>query len=205
METKYLLGTFIVLLAILATLLVLSVSRYNNPEPDYTAEAANYISEEVTNPNDIYINDSAVPPSIEQSEKEVEIFGEVMVVINNFNFYPKGIVITPGTSVTWFNNDTVPHKVVAYDRLFYGQRMGPGEKYTFTFTKEGSHSYFDAVFPKSGRGKIIVQEEPLPITGGVVAAGLNKQESDGKFALATILIIIMILGLSHGIYTHRRI
>ncbi|MBU0627705.1 MAG: cupredoxin domain-containing protein [Nanoarchaeota archaeon] len=205
MKAKYLMGLLVVLVAILVTLLILFIHEGNNvTEPDLADESIGYTAEEITNPNDVYIDKSAEPPSIEETDNGVEILNNVEIVINNLRFYPSEITINTGASVTWFNNDTVPHKVVAYDRLFYGPRMNPGERYTFTFTKEGTHSYFDAVFTKIGRGKITVQEEPMQITGAVIGINLNERESNGKFALVTLLFAVMIFGISHGIYTHRR-
>ncbi|MFH1324922.1 MAG: cupredoxin domain-containing protein, partial [Nanoarchaeota archaeon] len=181
MKAKYLMGLLVVLVAILVTLLILFIHEGNNvTEPDLADESIGYTAEEITNPNDVYIDKSAEPPSIEETDNGVEILNNVEIVINNLRFYPSEITINTGASVTWFNNDTVPHKVVAYDRLFYGPRMNPGERYTFTFTKEGTHSYFDAVFTKIGRGKITVQEEPMQITGAVIGINLNERESNGK-------------------------
>ena len=205
MKAKYLFGMLVVLLAILVTLLILFIrGNDNSQEMPPIPGGTDYTTEEITNPNDIYVNESAEPPSIEQAGSDVEILNQLEIVIKNSKFYPSEARITTGTSVTWRNDDPVPHKIVAYDRLFYGSRMNPGERYTFTFTKEGTHTYFDAVFPKTGRGKIIVQEEPMPITGGVIGINLNQKESNGKFALVTLLFVITVLGISHGIYTHRR-
>lgn len=167
-------------------------------------EEEQYTVDEVVQTEDIIPDEREEPPVIEQTEEEIEVINEVTIEINNLKFYPDKVTISPGTTVIWVNKDTSPHKVVAYDRLFYGPRLEPGDRYAFTFTKEGTHRYFDAVFPKIGRGSVIVQEEPLPITGGVVGVDLSREESNAKFALLILLFVIMVLGLSHGIYKHKK-
>jgi plastocyanin len=158
-----------------------------------------YTSEEVVEGKDIIPDESAEVPTIEEMDKDVDVLHQVTVEIMEGKFYPDKIMILPGTTVVWVNKDEIPHKLVAYDRVFYGPRMQLGDKYSFTFMKIGTHTYFDAVFPKQGRGEVIVQEEPLPITGGVI--GVNAEESNGKFALIFLLFIIMVFGLTHGMYT----
>jgi len=162
-----------------------------------------YTSDEVVEGKDIIPDESAEIPIIEETDSDVDVLHEVTVEIVKGKFYPDKIIISPGTTVIWINRDEVPHKPVAYDRVFYGPRMQLEQKYAFTFMKAGTHTYFDAVFPKTGRGEIIVQEEPLPITGGVI--GVDAEESNGKFALIFFLFIIMIFGLSHGMYTKYNI
>ena len=202
MKVKNLLTILIGLLVILVIFLGFVI--YNNLPPKEVKERV-YTSEEIVEPKDIIPEETEEIPTIEETEETCDILGEATIVIYNFKFYPKDITICPGTIVTWVNNDTSPHKVVAYDRLFYGPRLDPGEKYSFTFTKEGTHAYFDAVFPKSGRGTIIVKEEPLPITGAVIGLDSNIKEKSGMFALLILLFVIMVLGLSHGMYTHYKI
>lgn len=164
-----------------------------------------YIAEEIVEEKEVVPNETGESPTIEETEKEVEVLNEVTIIIHNGKFYPDKITISPGTTIIWDNEDSFPHKLVAYDRLFYSPRLQPGDKYAFTFTQEGIHRYFDAIFPKAGKGSITVKEEPLPITGGVVGIDLDKEESDGKFALLVLLFAVMVFGLSHGMYKHYRI
>ncbi|MBW2974366.1 cupredoxin domain-containing protein [Candidatus Woesearchaeota archaeon] len=201
------LALLVIMLILIFTFSVYEGSTEKGPslekKPD-TEKKEEYSVQEIIEPHDVIPDESEEIPLIEENEKEIEILNEVTVTIRNLRFYPNEVTISPGTTIRWFNNDTTAHKVVAYDRLFYGPRLNPGEEYTFTFTKEGSHSYFDAVFPKIGRGKIVVKGEPLPITGGVIGIDLDKEETNGKFALLTILFIVMIFALSHGIHTHYK-
>ncbi len=197
LKPKHLITILIVLSIIL--LLIFSFSVYEIFRTQ-KIEEKEYTVEEIIEPEEIISSEEE--PKIEEAEKEAEVLNQVTVVINNLKFYPEKVTISPGTAVIWVNNDTSPHKVVAYDRLFYGPRMNPGDKYSFTFTKEGTHRYFDAVFPKIGRGRVIVKEEPLPITGGIVGVDLGEEESNGRFAMLVLLFVVMIFSLSHSMYKH---
>lgn len=193
------------LIGLLVVLILLFIFSFYESLKTEEVKEEKYIVEEVVEPEDVVPDETEEIPVIEEAEEEIEILNEVTITIKNLRFDPKEITIAPGTTVIWFNNDTLAHKVVAYDRVFYGPRLNPGDKYAFTFTQEGTHRYFDAVFPKIGRGKIVVKEEPLPITGGVVAVGLSGEEGKGRFALLVLLFVVMIFGLSHGMYKHYRI
>jgi len=194
----------VVLAALIVVLLILfSFSLYDGLKKEEIKEET-YIAEEVIQEEDIIPDETEEVPTIEESEQDVDILSEVTVEIYEGKFYPDEVIISPGTTVIWINRDQVPHKLVAYDRVFYGPRMSKGGKYAFTFTQEGTHKYFDAVFPKTGRGTITVKEEPLPITGGVVGADLDEEESNGKFALLILLFGVMIFALSHGMYSSYR-
>lgn len=191
-----------VLIALIVVLMILfSFSLYDGFRKEEIKEQTEeiYTSEEVIEGKDIIPDESIESPVIEETDKDIDVLHEVTVEIMEGKFYPDKIIILPGTTVVWINRDEVPHKLVAYDRVFYGPRLQLEDKYSFTFMKIGTHAYFDAVFPKQGRGEVVVQEEPLPITGGVI--GVDAEESNGKFALIFFLFIIMIFGLSHGMYT----
>ncbi|MBW2989407.1 cupredoxin domain-containing protein [Candidatus Woesearchaeota archaeon] len=207
-KQKNLFIVLVLLIMVIVSIFIFSAYKVSRSKK---AQEEKYLVEEVIEQKDIIPEETETAPSVEESpekapegieEKETEAIGEVIIRIKNLKFDPKEVIISPGTTVVWINEDASPHKVVSYTRLFYGPRLSPGERYSFTFTQEGSHRYFDAVFPKIGKGTVIVKKEPLPITGNVVGVSLNKNKEDGIFALFILLFVIMILGLSHGIYTH---
>jgi plastocyanin len=194
------------LLIILVVIFVLLYGFYiydsiSTEEIEDEANVERYTVEEIIEPEDIIADEITEPQS---EDEEVEVLHEVTITITDLKFHPEKITIAPGTTVIWVNDDNVPHKVVAYDRVFYGPRMEPGDKYAFTFVYEGIHRYFDGVFPKIGRGTVIVKEEPLPVTGRIVGIDLVRKETEGKFALLVALFIVMIIGLCHGIYKNTK-
>jgi amicyanin len=78
------------------------------------------------------------------------------VSIENFAFNAPAITVAAGTTVTWSNNDDIPHTVRAVDGSFHSVAMDSGDHYSFTFTKPGVYNYFCTIHPKMV-GKIIVK------------------------------------------------
>jgi plastocyanin len=82
--------------------------------------------------------------------------GTAEVKIDNFSFGPASLTVAVGTTVTWVNHDDIPHNVVSTDGLFKSKVIDTDEKFSFTFTKAGSFSYFCGIHPKM-TGKVVVQ------------------------------------------------
>jgi anti-sigma factor RsiW len=80
------------------------------------------------------------------------------VTIDNFHFTPAELDITAGTTVTWTNNDDVPHTAtnVGDNPLFDSGPIDTDEKFTFTFTKPGTYAYYCKVHPHM-KGTIVVK------------------------------------------------
>jgi plastocyanin len=78
------------------------------------------------------------------------------VKIDNFSFGPATVTVAAGTTVTWTNRDDIPHTVVSDDKVFKSKVMDTDEKFSFTFAKPGTYSYFCSVHPKM-TGKVVVQ------------------------------------------------
>jgi plastocyanin len=82
----------------------------------------------------------------------------VEVKIDNFSFWPANLTITAGTTVTWINRDDIPHTVVSSDDpiVFKSKALDIDDRFSFTFTKAGTYSYFCSIHPKM-TGIIVVQ------------------------------------------------
>ena len=78
------------------------------------------------------------------------------VKIDNFVFGPQTITVPVGTTVTWTNSDDIPHTAVSTDGVFKSKVMDTDEKFSYTFTKAGTYSYYCSVHPKM-TGKVVVQ------------------------------------------------
>jgi plastocyanin len=78
------------------------------------------------------------------------------VKIDNFSFGPASLTVVAGTTVTWTNQDDVPHTVVSDEKLFKSKALDTDDKYSYTFTKPGTYNYFCSVHPKM-TAKIVVQ------------------------------------------------
>jgi plastocyanin len=78
------------------------------------------------------------------------------IIIDNFTFSPTEITVAAGTSVTWTNDDDIPHTVRATDGSFRSKAMDTADSYSFTFAKPGVYSYFCSLHPKMV-GKVVVK------------------------------------------------
>jgi plastocyanin len=78
------------------------------------------------------------------------------VKIDNFVFGPQTLTVPVGATVTWTNKDDIPHTAVSTDGLFKSKVMDTDEKFSYTFDKAGTYSYFCSIHPKM-TGKVVVQ------------------------------------------------
>jgi plastocyanin len=79
-----------------------------------------------------------------------------LVHIGNVTFNQPAITVHPGTTVTWVNDDDIPHTVVAQGLGFKSKVLDTGDKFSFTFAKAGQFSYFCSLHPHM-TGKVIVK------------------------------------------------
>lgn len=79
------------------------------------------------------------------------------VKIDNFTFGPAALTVKVGTTVTWTNNDDIPHTVVSDDHTtFKSKALDTDESFSFIFAKPGVYPYFCSLHPHM-TGKVIVQ------------------------------------------------
>jgi plastocyanin len=78
------------------------------------------------------------------------------IVIDNFSFTPRELTVAPGVTVTWVNQDDVPHTVVSTEKKFRSMALDTGDRFSFTFTDAGAYPYFCSVHPMM-TGKVIVK------------------------------------------------
>ncbi len=91
------------------------------------------------------------------SQQKMEMQKTQTVNIKDFAFNPQSITVKVGATVTWENNDTVSHNIVADDKTFDTGMLKPGEKASYTFTKPGTYTYKCGIHP-SMTGTIVVEE-----------------------------------------------
>ena len=79
------------------------------------------------------------------------------VHIANFTFTQPTITVRPGTTVTWINDDDIPHTVVAADnKTFRSKVLDSGDRFTFTFATAGVYGYYCSIHPHM-TGKVVVK------------------------------------------------
>ena len=81
---------------------------------------------------------------------------ETEVKIDNFAFAPHRAVVKAGTTVTWINEDDIPHTIASSTKLFKSNALDTKDKFSFTFTTAGAYEYFCSLHPHM-TGTIVVE------------------------------------------------
>lgn len=89
----------------------------------------------------------------------------VDVDAKNNQFTPSEIIVSPGTTVTWHNQDAVPHNVepnsatIDFGAPFgvASDKFGPGATYSFTFNKVGEDFYYTCTIHSLMNGHVRVE------------------------------------------------
>lgn len=92
----------------------------------------------------------------QSTEHAQQATSEIKVTIDNFSFTPQEITVQAGTTVTWTNQDDVPHTVVSNDSKFKSKALDTDDKFSFTFKEAGTYDYYCSVHPKM-TAKVIVK------------------------------------------------
>jgi plastocyanin len=79
-----------------------------------------------------------------------------VVTIGNFTFAQPTLTVRRGMTVTWVNDDDVPHTVVAKNLAFRSKVLDTGDRFSVTFAKAGQFDYFCSLHPHM-TGRIIVK------------------------------------------------
>jgi plastocyanin len=101
-------------------------------------------------------SNTAPPPNQPGGTQQVTIHiqpGAMNMGSNAFGTNP--MRIAPGTTVTWINDDSLPHTATSGSGAFDSEIINPGEQFAHTFTDAGNFPYFCEVHP-SMTGMIIV-------------------------------------------------
>jgi plastocyanin len=86
---------------------------------------------------------------------------DAAVKIENFTFAPQRVTVKAGTTITWTNQDDIPHAVASATKAFRSKTLDTDDKFSFTFTTAGTYQYFCSLHPHM-TGTIVVEE----VTGG---------------------------------------
>jgi len=81
---------------------------------------------------------------------------DAQVKIANFTFEPPVLTVKVGTTVTWVNDDDIPHLVSEKDGKFRSSALDTNETFSETFKDAGTIEYFCVLHPHM-TGKIVVE------------------------------------------------
>jgi len=76
------------------------------------------------------------------------------ITIHDFAFDPATVTVKKGATVTWTNDDPVPHEIKS--ETFNSGVLNKGQSYSFTFSDTGTFTYTCAIHP-SMSGTVTVQ------------------------------------------------
>ena len=79
------------------------------------------------------------------------------VTIDNFTFNPSALTVRPGATVTWINQDDIPHTVASTTRGFRSKALDTDDRFSFTFATPGVYEYFCSLHPHM-KGTIVVEQ-----------------------------------------------
>jgi plastocyanin len=70
------------------------------------------------------------------------------VTINNYTFAPNNVTVHPGDTVTWNNQDSIPHTASTLDGTSFDTgTIVPGASASFTFKTAGTYKYHCSIHP----------------------------------------------------------
>jgi amicyanin len=78
------------------------------------------------------------------------------VKISNFTFNPPQLTVKAGSTVTWSNDDDIPHTVTSATLAFKSAALDTDDKFSFTFSTPGTYKYFCSLHPHM-TGTIVVE------------------------------------------------
>ena len=81
---------------------------------------------------------------------------QIEVAIEGFSFKPAEITVPVGTTVIWYNNDSVIHTATARDNSFDSGSMSEGDTFNHTFEEKGIFEYYCIPHPYM-TGKVTVE------------------------------------------------
>ena len=85
------------------------------------------------------------------------VLGPGQIGIDNFQFSPAALSVPRGTTVTWINNDDVPHLIVNVERRFtQSPVLDTGQRFSATLDRPGTYKYFCSLHPMM-QGTIVVK------------------------------------------------
>ncbi len=81
---------------------------------------------------------------------------DAQVIIDNFTFAPTPLVVKVGTTVTWVNDDDIPHSIVCPALKMKSHPMDTDESFSYTFDQAGTYDYMCGLHPHM-HGQVVVQ------------------------------------------------
>jgi plastocyanin len=85
---------------------------------------------------------------------------EDTVTIDNFTFNPPRLVVATGATVTWINQDDIPHAIASVTKSFRSKALDTDDRFSFTFTAPGVYEYFCSLHPHMKATIVVEAAQP---------------------------------------------
>jgi plastocyanin len=116
------------------------------------------IHPEMTGTVEVRNNGAATPETgTPESATPAGEAGDATVTIRNLAFEPAETRIAAGSTVTWTNEDQLPHTATAIDGTFDTGTLDQGAFDSFTFDEAGTYDYECSLHPNNMKGVVIVE------------------------------------------------
>ena len=89
---------------------------------------------------------TTAPPTTEAPTTTTTVANQVTII--NLAFDPASLTVKAGDTVTWVNDDTTAHDIVADDGSFDSGNLAPGASYQFVFATAGTVPYHCSIHPQ---------------------------------------------------------
>ena len=145
--------------------------------------------------------------------REARAQSDTTVTIADFAFSPNAITVQAGSTVTWVNNDSVPHTATGDNGEFDTGSIAPGGSASITFDTAGTFAYHCTIHPNmtasitvqaasgntgnTGNNTNTGQTGQLPNTGSGVGG-------DGSSLVAYAVLASLVLAVG-GLAVRRRL
>ncbi len=80
---------------------------------------------------------------------------DATIRIDNFTFSPNALTVPAGATVTWVNNDDIPHAIYCQALNLRSHPLDTNDSFSHRFEKPGTYDYICSLHPQM-HGKIIV-------------------------------------------------
>jgi len=77
----------------------------------------------------------------------IPVTGVTQLNIQNFAYQPANIQVRAGTTVTWTNQDNVPHSVTFKNGMKDSGLLNQGQSLSYIFNTPGTYQYYCTVHP----------------------------------------------------------
>ena len=157
-------------LLLAAPALTQTVPNHIEASPTQTTDAVQRTGGAATDPTTVPTEPTAPAESTTTPDSTTT------VEIRNNAFNPAQLNVAPGTTVTFVNNDTVPHTVTADNGLFDSGELAPGASYPVVLEGAGTVTYHCKLHPEM-RGSIVVGEGGQASETGIPTTPPNQSVS----------------------------